>query len=391
MSWQILPRNSDLTRSDDPISGWSELKLVEKHNVPDTWTVTAPTRQMVAFTAGSGCILRHGGTQITSGQAISVGWDQATDTMTVRFASDLLRLGWRIAYPSPAHQLTSTISKFPAAHDLRSGPVETLILGYVRSNMGDLALAGRRQPRLRIPASLGRGGATQVSARLDNLGVLVQSLAEAGGLRVRIVHTEDAGGAWLDVVVEPVADLSADVRFGSSGSTATGLVRNAKYALALPTVTRAVVAAGGDLVDREFIQLINSSAESLWSASVEAVVDQRNIDPDSLEKLVEMTREGNEALAAGSEPRTVSFDSMLGPDLEYRKDVRVGDIVGYDLPGLDPAQDKIREATTTVTVESGQATERVSVVVGTPDAPATRSQQQTAKALRAVTAIQRSK
>lgn len=365
--------------------------LVERHNSPDTWTVTAPTWQMKAFVAGSGCILDRDGVQIASGQATSVAWDQAEDVMTVAFASDLLRLGWRIILPNPAHELTPAISKFSTAYDLRAGTIEDLILGYTRSNLGDLALASRRESRLRTPASLGRGGTTQVSARLDNLGVLTQSLAEAGNLRVDVTHAEDVNGAWLDMAIEPVADLSNDVRFGAADSTATGLIRNAQYTLSLPTTTRAMVALGGDLADREFLQLINSSAETLWSASVEAVIDQRNIDPTSLEKLAEATRAGQEALAIGAEPRRIGFDSMLGPDLVYRRDVRVGDIVGYDLPGLAPAEEKIREATTTVSVEAGQATERVSVVVGTPDAPATRDQQQTAKALRAVTAIQRSK
>jgi hypothetical protein len=389
--WTIHPRNPDLTRTFDPVSGWQSLTLVERLNSPDTWAVTAPTNSMAAFVAGSGCILDRDGVQVASGQATSMEWDQEADTLTVSFASDLLRLGWRIVYPDPTVELTAAISKFPAAHDVRSGTVEDLILGYTRSNLGDLALASRQQARLRFPASLGRGGTTQVTARLDNLGVLVQSLAEAGNLRVTVGHVEESTGPWLDLNIAPVADLSDDVRFGSTGSTATGLIRDAKYSLFIPTTTRAIVAAGGDLADREFLQLINSAAETLWSASVEAVVDQRQVDPESAEKLAEMTRAGQEALAAGAEPRKVSFTSVLGPDLAYRRDVNVGDVVGYDLPGLDPAEDKIRQATTTVQVEPGKATERVSVVVGTPDAPASRDQQQTARALRAVTAIQRSK
>ncbi len=389
--WLIWPREPDLGRAFDPLSGWTQLVLVERHNSPSTWVVTAPTAQMAAFTAGSGCILDRDGVQIASGQATSVEWDQETDTVTVAFASDLVRLGWRIVQPDPAAQLTAAISKFTAAYDLRTGPIEDLILGYTRSNLGDLALPSRQETRLRTPASLGRGGTTQVSARLDNLGVLVQSLAEAGNLRVDIAHAEDADGSWLDMTVEPVADLSDDVRFGDKDSTATGLVRNAQYGLMLPTTTRAVVALGGDLADREFLQLINASAEALWAAAVETVVDQRSIDPTSLEKLAEATRAGQEALAVGAEPRKISFESVLGPDLEYRQDVRVGDIVGYDLPGLAPASDKIREATTTVSVESGQATERVQVVVGTPDAPTSRTQQQTARALRSINQIQRSK
>lgn len=187
-----------------------------------------------------------------------------------------------------------------------------------------------------------------------------------------------------------MADLSNDIRFGTAESTAAGLITDWDYEISAPTVTRPLVGLGGDLAAREFLELRDAAAESLWGRSVETFVDQRSIATDSADKLAEATRAGQEALADGKGPVSVSFTPALGPDLVYRRDVRVGDVVGYDLPGLEPAQDKVREATTTVSVESGQATERVSVVVGTPDAPTTRSQQQTAKALRAVTAIQRS-
>lgn len=389
--WQIHPRNPDLSRTFDPVSGWQQLVLVERHNTPDTWTVTGPTASMAAFGPGSGSILFSNGAQITSGQATSVEWDQAADVITVGFASDLLRLGWRIVYPNPAQTPTTAVSTFSTAYDLRSGAVETLILGYTRSNLGDLAITARKEPRLRTPATLGRGGTTQVTGRLDNLGVLVQSLAEAGNLRVTVGHAEDGGGAWLDMAIAAVADLSDDVRFGTGQAAVTGQVRNAKYSLALPTTTRAIVAAGGDLAARQFIQMINASAETLWKASVEAVVDQRQIDPASADKLVEMTRAGQEALDAGSEPRQVGFDVELDKDVQYRRDVNIGDIVAYHLPGLDPAVEKVRQATTTVSVESGQATERVALVVGTPDAPMTRTEQQTARALRDINLIKRSK
>jgi len=128
---------------------------------------------------------------------------RVVEDMTVTFASDLAILGGRVVRPAPGTLLVpGTIGTFPADYDLRSGIVEDLILGYISSNIGPLALPDRRVPRLRLPASQGRGGTTQVSGRLDNLGVLVQTLAESGGLRVRIVHAEDANGPWLDLVIE---------------------------------------------------------------------------------------------------------------------------------------------------------------------------------------------
>lgn len=396
--WQFHPRNPDLGRSLDPISGFQSLVLVERYGPPDSWVLTGPASALSVFTPGMGCLVDRNGEQITSGQITGISRKAVTegrrvvDTMTVAFASDLAAFGGRVVRPSPGTALTpGVIGTFPDAYDLRTGIVEDLILDYVAAHIGSMALADRRLARLRLPPSQGRGGTTQVSGRFDNLGVLVQALAEAGGLRVRLVHTEDVDGPWLDLVIDEVRDLSVNVRFGSSDSTAAGIISEWEYELSAPTTTRPLLGLGGEMELREFLEVRDTEAEALWHRSWETFVDQRGIDPTSTDKLAEALREAQQSLDAGKGPVKVSFTPALGPDLEYRRDVLVGDIVGYDLPGLDPAEDKIREATTTVASASGQATESTSVVVGTPDAPSSRSQQQAAKALRAINVIQRSR
>jgi hypothetical protein len=395
--WQIHPRNIDLSRTFDPLSGWNSLVLVERYGPPDSWVLTGPASALSVFAPGMGCLLDRNGDQISSGQvtgisrAASTDNGRAVDNMTVAFASDLAAFGGRVVRPSPATALTpGVIGTFPDAYDLRTGIVEDLILGYISSHIGALALTDRRLARLRLPSSLGRGGTTQVSGRFDNLGVLVQALAEAGGLLVRLVHTEDSNGPWLDLVIDEVRDLSVDIRFGTAETTAAGIIKDWSYEISAPTTTRPLLGLGGELELREVLEIRDTAAEVLWGRSWETFVDQRGIDPDSTDKLAEATREAEQALEAGRGPVKVSFTPVLGPDLEYRRDVRMGDLVGYDLPGLEPAEDKIREATTTVSAESG-VTESTSVVVGTPDAPSSRSQQQTAKALRSINVIQRSK
>lgn len=395
--WSIAPREPDLTRLYDPLSRWTHLDLVERYNVHDSWTITGPPDVMSVFRPGSGCILDRNGEQVASGQVSGIQRGatkvdgRVVESFTVSFVGDLKLVGDRIVFPTPSHNLTADISYFSDAHDLRTGAIETLIIGYIRSHAGDLAQVDRRIPRLRIPTSLGRGGTTQVSARLDNLGVLATSLAEAGNLRIRVVHTEDSGGSWLELMIDDVQDVSDNVRFGTAGSTAAGIIDEWSYEIGMPTTTRAIIAGGGELTARDFLQIDDIAAETLWRYPVERMIDQRHIAPDSANKLAELTRSAEEALEEGAGMVKVAFEPILGPDLEYRRDVRVGDIVGYDLPGLDPAQDKIREAKTVVRVNGGEPTESVSVVVGTPDAPQSRSQQQTTKALREISVIQRSK
>lgn len=391
VSWDIWPRNADLSRTLDPLSGWEKLTLVERLNLPDVWVIEGPTSVLKVFEQpGMGCILDRDGVQIASGSVSrvfgsgsSVG-GRTVETSRVAFGSDLSSLGWRIVFPTPAHAVTTAISTFPTAYDVRSGAIETLLLGYIRSNIGDLALADRQLVRLRLPASLSRGGTTQVSARLDNLEALTQALADAGDLRVNIGHTEDAGGSWLDLTVVPLRDVSTNIRFGTADSTAAGIITEWSYEYEAPETTRAIVGLGGEDAAREFLQVKDAAAETLWGHAAETFVDQRNIDPASVDKLAEGTREGQKAIAEGANPMKVTFVPTLGPDLEYRRDVILGDLVGYDLPNREPAEDRVREVTTVVAVESGQPTEQVSVLVGTPQVDGEQ------KTLRAVTKIQRS-
>ena len=390
VTWDILPRNNDLTRLYDPISRWTKLQLVERYNRPAEWAVEGPASQLVWFPQDGGCVLLRDGEQIASGLVSAIRrWGQheggsMVERMRVSFTADLSRLGCRIVYPDPAHAVVNAVTQYPTAYDTRTGTVEDLVLGYARSNIGDLALTDRREPRLRLPASLARGGTTTVTARLDNLGVLMQTLADAGGLRLGTVHVEP--GPWVDLTIQAVADLSADIRFGSVDSAAVGIVSDWSWELGRPTATRAIVGGAGELAARSFLRRTDSSAESHWGTVAEHMQDATSTSDG-----VEMAREGDKALAEGANPFEVQFTPVLGPDLEYRRDVNVGDIVGYDLPGFAPGTEKVRQVTTTVEVRSGEPTERIEVVVGTPEAGLTRPQKQTARALRGVATIQRSK
>ena len=395
MTWEIHPRNADLSRTLDPLSRWSSLTLVERHNVPDTWVLRGPADVLSVFEPGMGCILDREDEQVTSGQMRSYRrWVETQDgrsreLMELGFASDLASLGGRVIFPDEDKVLTTTPSTFTSAYDTRSGAVETVLLGYVSAHLGSLALADRRLAGLTLPTPQGRGGTTTVNARFDNLGVLVQSLAEAGNLRVTVGHSEDGGTPHLALAVEAVPDVSVNVRFGPQGSTAMGMVTAWSVEMTAPEVTRALALGGGDLAARVVSQHKDTDAESLWGAVSERTVDQRQTTDAA-----EMTRAAEEALASGAGAVSVAFTVADGPDVQYRRDYGIGYRVGVDLPGLpDAASDNvIREVTTTVSNESGQPTERVQVVVGTPDATTTqtRSGRQVATALRRVTALERS-
>lgn len=284
--WEVWPRDADLGRTQDPVI-FTGLEVVERFNVNDTWVLTGPAESLSVFAPGMGCILDRDGEQVASGQVRSLRrWDRFNPDsgarevgMEVGFASDMAALGGRVVLPSPSHAVGPTVSQFPVAEDARTGPAEDLILGYIRSHLGDLALADRRLVGLLVPESQGRGPVLSVAPRFTNLGLLVQDLAEAGGLRVTLQHDESTGVPQLRVVITPVQDVSLNVRFGPASEVATGSVTEWEYSLRAPSTTRVFALGGGEGAKRQVLQIVSTEAESLWGMVSEATIDQRSSDP----------------------------------------------------------------------------------------------------------------
>lgn len=395
--WEIHPRDADLGRTLDPVSGWTELVLVERFNLPDTWTLTGPVEVMQAFEPGMGCLLDLDGEQVASGQARTFVRTRVTDpesgqvenTLTVGFVSDLDALADRLCWPVPSHALTTSLSTFAASHDVRTGPVETVLLGYVGANAGPAAsIVSRRTPTLALPTSLGRGGSTTVKARMDNLGTLVHDLAEAGRLRVNVAHDESTGTPRRLLTVDAVPDVSADVVFGDVESLrATAFVTDLEYRLEAPSVTDAILFAAGDLEARQGARFTDESAVSLWGRRKELLIDQRQTDD-----VTEIARAGAEALEEGASPVSLSFSVADSADIKYRRDYGIGWKVGVELPGLPPeiSDNVVREVTTTV--RAGAADEVV-VAVGSPGASSNSTNQARlmSRAFRRIDVLERGK
>lgn len=389
MSWELHPRNPDLTRTDHTVTGITRLELIERWPGNDTWTVTGPARALDWATPGMGSILTDGDTVLSGRMWRRERWiDEDTRQLMyeVGFVEDTI--SGRIVYPDRTHTLTATPTTFPVAYDTRTAqPIETLILGFTEANLGTLAQVDRRLSGLVLPPSLGRGGLATVNARLDSLATLTDDLAEAGRLRVKVRHDESTGTPRLALTVDEVLDVSADVRFGLD-SAGTGIITSWRDVVTAPTVTHAVLAGGGDLTDRVFLMVADEAAADLWRVRLEQLVDQRHTTDTA-----ELTRAGQRVIEQGATPAEYVVGVVDGPDAQYRRDYRTGFIVGIDGPD-GPADNVVREATTVVTVdEDGQPTETVTVVVGTPGASAltTGNEQRTDEALRRIEVLERSK
>lgn len=372
MTWSITPRDADLGRTLDDISLWSTLSPVERYNQVSTWVLEGPADLLSVFTPDMGCILDREGEQAVSGtvRAIDRVYEhdsegRLVDKVTVGFIEDNAPLWWRLCWPDPSHALTSTLSTFSAAHDVRTGPRETILLDYIAANLGPAApITSRRLPGLVLPASSGRGGSTTWQARMDVLGDVVATLAEAAGLRVRIVHDEPTPSTpRLLLEITEVTDRSADVVFGDQNAArAMGSIDSFRYSLSAPEVTAAIAFAAGELTAREAAMRVDTTAESIWNRRVEGLVDQRQTDDQAV-----VDDALTERLEQGASPSVTSFQISPAGGLQYGVDYFLGDVVGVELPGVPLAISDRRLREVSTTIRPGQVDE-VSLVVGAPGA-----------------------
>lgn len=396
MTWTIHPRDADLKRTLDPIRTYTELEVVERHNAPGTAVLTGAGDDLSVFTPGMGCVLFDGDHQVMSARVrvIDRRFDydsngRLQDVSTVGFIEDSKPLWGRVCYPDPTHTITSTPSEFSVSHDTRTGTREALILAYVGANLGPAApITNRRLAGLVLPSSLGRGGTTTRKARMDVLGDLVAGLAEGWG-RVRIVHDEPTPTTpRLLMTIDGVADVSADVIFGTPASArATGRIATWGYAITDPEVTDAIAWSAGEEEARQATRLSDAGAISLWGVRTEVLVDQRQTDD-----VAEITDALTERLEEGATPTGIEFTVAPGPDAQYRVDYDVGYRVGVELPNLPASvsDNTIREVASTV--RAGESTEP-RIVIGTPgtESRSTKSAARLNRLLKRMAMIERSR
>ncbi|MCL1870995.1 MAG: siphovirus ReqiPepy6 Gp37-like family protein [Promicromonosporaceae bacterium] len=396
-AWTVWPRDPDLVRRGDPLTWWSQLVHVKRYNQPNTWTLTGPSSQLIGLAPGCGVILDRDGVQVDSGNVREI-WrtrtadpdtGRLTDTTTLAFTSDKDVLWSRLCWPDPAHDLGATPSSFAVSHDVRTGPRETVLLGYIAANLGPTAsISRRRLASLVVPSSNGRGGTVTAQARMDVLGDLVATLAEAAGLILDVQHDESSGAPRLALSVTTAPDVSGTVVFGPPEvARATAPIVGLEYRLTAPDLTDAVMFAAGDEEARVGARFSDEAAVTLWARRREALIDQRQTNDATA-----LAAAGADSLAQGSSPVALAFTVADSHDVVLGRDYDVGSLVGFETPELPDAwvlDNRVREVTTTV--EAG-GTERHDVVVGTPGATArdTRQARLLARVLPRLAALERS-
>lgn len=337
------------------LTSWTDLQVVERWRDVGRWAVTVGDPVEAALVEpGGGVVVRRGDATVMSGpwDTLQVEQQGSNQVTTLSGPDDTGLLAQCLVWPTPGSPVTTQ-----GAYDTRTGPAESVMLGYVVDN-----LVGRLYRSVVVPASQGRGAQVTIRGRFQTL-LEVAREAFAGdpdlGFRLR-----QSSSRLIGVDVWRASDLTG----GGSGvglfSDLVGTVTGWVLTKTPPDRTRWVVAGGDEQADRMLRLYTDAAAESEWLVVAEGFKDRRDVDPEDETAETELAEAGTEALSESGAKvalRVQVEDTM--PGLQYGVDFQVGDLVTVYPAGL-AVEDRITEATLTVNRHDG---ERVAMWVGRKD------------------------
>ncbi|MFE7463109.1 siphovirus ReqiPepy6 Gp37-like family protein [Streptomyces sp. NPDC057499] len=266
----------EMTDAFNNVGSW-KLTLGSEH--PLTPILRTPGSGLIvtgpSYTLMSGPMMKFESASTPEDPGGSVVFEGVTDDVILR---DML------AFPEPTNPNGATQT---LAHDVRQGPAESVMHGFVRANIGPGAPAPRRRSRLTMGDDYGRGPQVKKSARFPVLGNLLTELALLGDLGFRVIQRGDG----LVFETYAVQDRSDFIRLDVLNGTLSGQ----RASISAPGVTRAIVAGQGELTNRQLLQIDNDAslqAEADWGRRIEQWIDQRQTDD-----WAELQQAGDEALA----------------------------------------------------------------------------------------------
>lgn len=298
-----------------------------------SWNLRIPRDHPLAktlATPGAGIVVSDTSTRsaIFSGPMDQPEYVEATsgdesNVLNVSGVTDDHLLADYLAWPDPAN---GDAASQAFQYDTRTGAAEDLAHAYVAANIGPNAPATRRDARLVMGESLGRGAEQTREVRFEPMLNLLRNLCIPDGLNFRIVQY----GNHLAFQTSMSRYLQRTVRF----SVSEGELTTARVAKVPPTITRAIVGGYGSAAVRLIEERTNEkslAAEQEWRRRIEVFIDQgqsKNLDA--------LRIAGDEALADGGfsqvsarfEPSNLIRGSFL-------REWMLGDYITVEADGIE--------------------------------------------------------
>lgn len=306
-----------------------DIELLPLANGVGTWKVTLPVEHHLCAalrTPGAGIIVT-GPNFVISGPAIAPEMQATPEDnqgiVTIEGVTDDCILSDYLAWPEPSNP---DVTAQTLSHDERTGIAETLMHEYVDANVGPSAPDERRHQYLTLGTDGARGDLVTKKARFPLLGELLGELAAPYGLGFQVVQRDSV----LAFETYERHDHTAVIRLSMSNKGIAG----AKVKTSAPGLTRAIVAGGGQLVDRLFVERTSTDsvqAEADWGRRIERFIDQRQTVDQT-----ELDQAGDEALA---EEGFTGIDAQVVPsentNMKFGTDWYLGDRITVEVEGIE--------------------------------------------------------
>lgn len=177
--YKLYVRDSNFNKIAE-IDDYVSLEMIPRFNAVGAWTLVLPTNCEAAkaiITPKAGIVVVRDGQTVFSGPAIQRkrNWSTSADQLTISGYDDMIVLQRNLAYPVPSGPPYTAQS-----YDVRTGPAETVMKGYVNDNIGANTRM-ERNANITMEPDKGLGLTVTGSARFGPLLDLLSSLALAGG------------------------------------------------------------------------------------------------------------------------------------------------------------------------------------------------------------------
>lgn len=347
--------------------GWvgdpSSISVTPRHNQQPTGTLTLPAshKRVAALSAPGARAVVHYRDEYTIGGPVRLVQSKGAGPeriCTFQILDDWHILATTLGWPVPGSAITAQSG---AEYDVRTGPAETVVKGFLTDNLARLSAAFAAP--VTIATDLGRGDTITVQARMQPLADRLFPLVDQAGIGVRVRQT--LTGLEVDCY-EPQA---WPLQLSEDGGT---LLAN-DWSLEPPTVTRVVVGCDGEGTARTFRTFVNTAAEAAIGYPIEAFVDARDIKASDPNFTTLVAARGAEALAAGAATAGLSLELLESDTFRYGgAGVHVGDLVTVELTPGSVVTDVLRSATLSWGREGVQVTPVVGERSDDPSAPLVR-------------------
>lgn len=306
--WAWTVRDKTFAEYDGQLDGYLSANATLLDGDVGNWSLTLPRNHPmtgIMLTEGAGVVVRPYGLSapLFSGPLShdEITFAQDGSSVTVTGPTDEVELASDVCWPDPLHALTAGTNITSGAKDSRTGVAETVLLGYIKDNIGSTAYHvafDRRRSYLTVPASSGRGSSVALQADMDQILVMAKAACLTSGITWRIIQS----GAGLAVVIRARADVSDNVVL----SRREGSLKAATFSRTSPTATQ-VIAGSDDGTTRAYIVQTDGTAETLWGRRFVTVVDANS------STIADLTQAATDGIAAGAETAGATMEALVLP------------------------------------------------------------------------------